>query len=101
MADANVTTRSTWTPLAYTTGVSMPIAIRPEADIDTVAEHLHAKLWHLEAMLAMTCGGAGMVFRSSSEDTQESFLFGCSTIAEECRAIFEALLVSIKKGGAA
>ena len=52
-------------------------------------DEAHAKALKLEAMLAMTCAGAGESFRDMSDELQDNFLWACQGFAREIKEVLE------------
>lgn len=91
-----------WEPLTHSSEMPMSIAIRPDATIFDVSTLLSAKLSQLEAMLMATHGETGEHFRRHNGTVQDNFMWSCTDVATECRALFSSLSVAMnKKGGAA
>lgn len=61
-----------------------------DAAID-VQDALNMKLGHLEAMLTLTRGCGGELFRSWSGKIQDGYLSACSSLAGECGRLSELL----------
>jgi|LakMenEpi03Aug12_release.lakeMendotaPanAssembly.Ray.scaffolds.fasta_scaffold634776_1 hypothetical protein len=60
-------------------------------------ETLHTKLTHLRALLLVTYGAGGDTFRTYSDDIQDTYLWACADMADECVNRLNAL----REGGAA
>ena len=52
---------------------------------------LSNKLAHLSAVLKPTFGECGHVFRMHSAEIQDNYAWACSTLADECRELFERI----------
>lgn len=59
--------------------------------LEDKVELLVTKLHHLKAMLMMTWGEGGEAFRNYSGDTQDTYCWACSSLAEECCVILDDL----------
>lgn len=59
-------------------------------DIENLDE-LSKKTAQLDALLHMTFGEGGEVFRRTSETVQENFLWACSEIASDARKLAQKL----------
>lgn len=59
-------------------------------DIENLDE-LSKKAAQLEALLLMTCGEGGEVFRRKSDEIQENYLWSCSEIASEVSKLAQKL----------
>jgi hypothetical protein len=66
-------------------------ALDPAATHDDVSAHLSARLGHLRALLRMTYGAGYTAFAEYGAETQENYLWACSSIADECAALLELL----------
>lgn len=66
-------------------------AIAPDADERDVRTHLEARICQLDAMLLAVYGQGGESFRALNEDSQDGYLWACSYMASEIRALYEAL----------
>ncbi|WP_139379447.1 hypothetical protein [Zoogloea sp. LCSB751] len=56
-------------------------------DTLTLVDQLSARLAQLQALLAMTRGNAGDVFRRMDAENQEHYLWACGMIADEAREL--------------
>ena len=89
-----------WGPLRYQSDHPMSLAIRPDATVDEVANRLNARLALLDAMLLLTCGDAPAF--DLCDEAADSFMWGCSELASECRALYSELfrVASLEPRGA-
>ncbi|GAB1394486.1 hypothetical protein MASR1M60_26500 [Rhodocyclaceae bacterium] len=78
-----------WGPLRYQSDCPMPLAIRPDASVSEVSNHLSARLRMLEAMLTLTYGEAPALELCDGE--ADSYLWACGLLASECRALHSEL----------
>jgi hypothetical protein len=66
-------------------------ALSEDATEKEIQNQLSARLTHLSAML-MTIHGCGIqTFESWSERVKDDYLWGCSTLAEECKELASLL----------
>lgn len=56
-----------------------------------IADQIAARQTQLKALLAMTYGEEGEVFRGMSDDLQNGFMWACSMIASEVRELTDLL----------
>lgn len=52
-------------------------------------DDLSAKLAMLSANLSVICGEGFDAFNRHNNDIQQNYIWGCSTLANECRAIID------------
>ncbi|MDR6153886.1 hypothetical protein C8C95_0193 [Acidovorax sp. 99] len=60
----------------------------------TNIDDLSKKSAQLDALMYMTYGEGGEVFRRSSDKVQENYLWACAEIASEVRALSEKLALA-------
>ncbi len=65
-------------------------AIAEQASSGNVCNLLDCRLSQLAAMLTVICGEGGENFRHYSDHIQDAYLYGCSLLAEECKALHQA-----------
>ncbi|MBS0355444.1 MAG: hypothetical protein JSR83_16280 [Proteobacteria bacterium] len=68
-----------------------------DADTLTLTDQLSARQAQLQALLAMTRGNAGEVFRRMDAELQENYLWACGMIADEARELM--VLIQRREGG--
>lgn len=73
------------------TAASGVYALAPDACADDVHAQLSARLSHLAALLQMTMGAGFEAFTNYNATTQENYLWTCSTLADECEDLLDAL----------
>lgn len=63
--------------------------ISPDATKAEVKDYLHIRLMQLEAMLIMTYGSSDdeAGFNQWSADVKDRYLWGCASLAKECKAL--------------
>lgn len=71
------------------------------ADAESIADQLLARQSQLQALLAMTYGDAGEVFRRLNHTHQDNYLWACSMIAHEAQELTDALQARWKTEGRA
>lgn len=71
------------------------------ADAEAIADQLLARQSQLQALLAMTYGDAGEVFRRLNHTHQDNYLWACSMIAHEAQELTDALQARWKTEGRA
>ncbi|WP_079433281.1 hypothetical protein [Zoogloea sp. LCSB751] len=69
-------------PLYHLDGNANPLAL---------TDQLTARQSQLQALLAMTHGNAGDVFRRMDASYQENYLWACAMIADEARELTQAI----------
>lgn len=89
------------TPMAFPAPASPVYLLADEADCLALTDQLTARQAQLQALLAMTRGNAGDVFRRMDAAHQENYLWACSMIADEARELMEAIQTRRHAGGAA
>lgn len=63
--------------------------LAPGVTANQIGEEVYVRLAQLDAMLTVTFGDTGEVFRSSlSEDAQENYMWACNTMLSEVRELF-------------
>jgi hypothetical protein len=58
---------------------------------DDMTWTISTKLAHLDALLARSYGDSGQAYRMLDDQSQSDYLWACSTLASECRALFEQM----------
>jgi hypothetical protein len=66
-------------------------ALGPGATALDVRDQLDARLAQIGALVHMTMGCAGEVFRGSSDEIQESYMFAVEMMAIECKELLSLL----------
>ncbi len=61
--------------------------LSPDANTLDVRDQLGARLAQLTSMLQMIHGNGFENFDNWSDDVKDNYLWGCSMLAEECRAL--------------
>ena len=79
------------TPMTFPAPASPLYLLADEADALALTDQLTARQAQLQALLAMTRGNAGDVFRRMGAEYQENYLWACSMIADETRELVEAI----------
>ena len=62
-------------------------ALADGAKRDDIQSTLSAKLAQLEAMLKVTYGCSGEIFRNHNSTIQDNYMWACVNLATECRAL--------------
>jgi len=65
--------------------------VAPSASKTDIINQLQARLAQLSAMLCTTYGGGFETFDNWSEDVKDNYLWGCATMADECRELCQRL----------
>lgn len=79
------------TPMRFPAPASPIYVLASTADALALTDQLTARQAQLQALLAMTHGNAGDVFRRMDADGQENYLWACAMIAREIRELMEAI----------
>lgn len=79
------------TPMRFPAPASPIYVLASTADALALTDQLTARQAQLQALLAMTHGNAGDVFRRMDVDGQENYLWACAMIAGELRELMEAI----------
>lgn len=74
-------------------------AIAPDADLFDVRTLLEARIGQLESLLMVTYGEGGEAFRAMNADLQDGFMWACSYLASEVRALHSAVGQMQAEGG--
>lgn len=75
-------------------------AISPGADLFDVRTLLEARISQLESLLTVPYGECGPSFRGLNDDLQDSFMWTCSYLASEVRALHDVVGEMQREGGA-
>lgn len=76
-------------------------AISPDADLFDVRTLLEARISQLESLLMVPYGECGPSFRGLNDDLQDSFMWTCSYLASEVRALHDVVGQMQREGGVA
>jgi hypothetical protein len=79
------------TPMRFPAPASPIYVLACTADALALTDQLTARQAQLQALLAMTHGNAGDVFRRMDADCQENYLWACAMIAREVGELMEAI----------
>lgn len=79
------------TPMRFPAPASPIYVLASTADVLALTDQFTARQVQLQALLAMTHGNAGDVFRRMDADCQENYLWACAMIAGEMRELTEAI----------
>ena len=80
-----------WNPLLGVADHPLDLTIPASANIGDVCDTLSAKLSQLSALLNATYGNSRESFSSMNDTHQDNYLWACSNLADECRALFDEL----------
>lgn len=75
-------------------------AIAPDACLLDVRILLEARIAQLESLLMVTYGEGGEAFRGLNDDLQDGFMWACSYLASEVRALHDVVEQMQREGGA-
>lgn len=64
--------------------------LHPDADALAVSDQIDARQAQLTALLSMTKGAAGEVFRTMADPLQESYMWACEMLAMEVQELLSA-----------
>lgn len=78
-------------PMTFPAPASPVYLLADEADASALTDQLTARQAQLQALLAMTRGNAGDVFRRMGTEYQENYLWACAMIADEARELMDAI----------
>lgn len=87
MARTNST--STETPIKLSPAMGL-YEIPAGTNKHDIQEFLISRLTQLHALLEITYGNGAEVFQNWSSDIQDNYMWGCASLAEECRQLAEA-----------
>lgn len=85
------------TPMYFPAPGGRLYVLADDADTLTLTDQLSARQAQLQALLAMTRGNAGDVFRRMDAELQENYLWACGMIADEARELMA--LIQRREGG--
>lgn len=80
------------TPMNFTAPADPLYVLSDSVGALALIDQLTARQAQLQALLAMTRGNAGDVFRRMDAEYQENYLWACGMIADEARQLMEAIL---------
>lgn len=92
MADSNLAQSQSNVRTVQFATVTNLYALHPEATERDVRDHLSARLDQLSAMLEVICGRGSEGFGKWSDDVQDDYLWACSMVANECKALANHLV---------
>lgn len=79
-----------YTAMTFTAAAGIYLLSPSVRELDIV-DQIHARQTQLDAMLAMTFGEAGELFREMSDTRQDLYLGACASAADEIRQLTELL----------
>lgn len=82
-----MSTKDTRHVLNFPSKVSPIYAVAPGASVFDLELHFEGRLAQLSALLVMTYGVGGEAFRGMNNETQDGYMWACSSIADELRAL--------------
>jgi hypothetical protein len=91
VASVDGRTTATRPPFHFTTTCRELYTLGPGATALDVRDQLDARLAQIYALMHMTMGDAGEVFRGRSDEIQESYMYAVEMMTIECRELLSLL----------